>query len=102
MITLALLLNKLMTIIWEGVQATTVSVIKPWKKLLLNVVILKDVVVLLGVVGVLPKETIWLTLDSNSELDLQFNQMQHLKKCLGFLLEGIQILNNQNNHIPNT
>ena len=67
MITLALLLNKLMTPTYQDVLAITVLDTNLWKKLLLNVVTPKDVVVLLGVVGVLPKETIWLILDSNWE-----------------------------------
>ena len=43
----------------------TAKVITLYKKLLRNVVTQRVVVVLHGVVGVLPKETIWLTLDSN-------------------------------------
>ena len=63
---------------------TIVSDTKLWKKLLLNVVIQRDVVVLLGVVGVLQKETIWLTLGINLELDNRFNLILLLKKYLGY------------------
>ena len=64
-------------------QAITVSVTNLWKKPLRNVVILKDVVVLLGVVGAPLEETIWLILDSNLELVHKFNLMQLLKKYHG-------------------
>jgi hypothetical protein len=48
-----------MMLIWEVVQVTTVEITLHWKKPLKNAVILKDAVVLLGVVGVLKKEMIW-------------------------------------------
>ena len=63
---------------------TIVSDTKLWKKLLLNVVIQRDVVVLLGVVGVLQKETIWLISVINSELDRKYKETHLLKKFLGY------------------
>ena len=62
----------------------TVKDINHWKRPLQDVAILKDVVVLPGVVGVLQKETIWLTLGINLELDNRFNLILLLKKYLGY------------------
>ena len=64
-IILAISPIKLIIPIYQDVPVITVKVTNHWKKLLPNVVILKDVVVLLGVVGVLPKEMIWSTSDFN-------------------------------------
>ena len=84
MITLAILPIKLIILIYQDVPVTTVSDTKHWKKLLQNVVTLPIVVVLLGVVGVLPKETIWLISVINSELDRKYKETHLLKKFLGY------------------
>ena len=84
MITLAILPIKLIILIYQDVPVTTVSDTKHWKKLLQNVVRLRLVVVLLGVVGVLQKETIWLISVINSELDRKYKETHLLKKFLGF------------------
>ena len=64
MITLVILLTRLIILIYQDALAITVLATNLWKKLLLNVVTQKDAVELHGVVGVLPKETIWLILVS--------------------------------------
>ena len=84
MITLVILLIKLTTLIYQDVLVIIAKDMQHLKKLLINVVIQKGAVVLLGVVGVLPKETTWSTSVINSDKDRKLYHNQHQKKYLGF------------------
>ena len=52
---------KLTMLIWEDAPVIIAETIPPYKRLQVFAVILRDAVVLPGVVGVLQKDMIWLT-----------------------------------------